>query len=252
VIGAQKQVMGGFATGHMEGLLSADALAHYVDWALQILPYFDLLDREGDGIPRLRSFESLLAQPPQTGSLKGRYMIEGAKKWVDLAIAQQSVLAGEGSIAALYAEMDDAMSESPDCAVRATHPVCLIQGNPMLARNFMLYAMRKEVGAAEMTLPAYAVAVAMKNDASMLRKVTRKAWNFQWSDASGWSVKIGSTQVALPTPSQLFDDTLAHSSEMNLLLQVRGRLADALAMMDLQQSITLEQQRALGWSLLFP
>ncbi|MFN7684876.1 MAG: hypothetical protein ACK5QT_05630 [Oligoflexia bacterium] len=247
-----KRILAGeFASGLMNSLIAPHAVAQYVDWALQLIPYFDLLERTEGRFPRLRTLEELLVSPPTVSNLKGRIILDSAMKWVNLAIAQQAVLSGEGALAALYKDIEKRWEHSPECAKDKIHPLCLLEANPALARNFMVYAFREELAATKTNITAYAFAHSMKNDDYMLRKVTHKRWRFVWSAEIGWSAKLGRLTLALPNPTELFEGRVEPSPEMATLLQARSKLADALAAADLQRVISPKEQEALGWGLLF-
>lgn len=176
---------------------------------------------------------------------------------VDISIAQQNLLSGDILLPKLYEIFKKATETSsepnkpdPDKKLydRAEN---LLKANPVLARNFILYSLRREV-LEKSNFLTYHLALGFKKDAKALQSTTVLPWQFQWRDEvkegdnvkeeAGWYVKIGDNQHRLPTSEELAEGQLTHQPDVEALIALRERIAEEMASYEVLTSASPQQR----------
>lgn len=215
----------------MGPLLYPSMVQRHTGFVLDIHYYHQITDRED----RPLSFNEVkaLKQVRQTGLDD---LLE-AQKLVDTAIAQQVLLSGDVVLPIIE---DIIKKPAGSGAVEALRAKALagLKNNSLLARNFAMYSIRKEVASKSKFL-IYSIALGGKSNLSLLRDATSFPWEFSWSDVEvkqgnivtqpmGWSVKLGDIFIALPTSDELLEGRLVYNPDLNMLLGLRSRILDEI------------------------
>jgi hypothetical protein len=243
--------------------LSIDALLSYTSYALEIYPYYELVSGTGDSLRLKNLNDTVNAGAPSGRDDRGLLLLGQALKWVDLAIAQESLISGDGILPLLYADLSSNSGSNTDCSQPSNEglSICLLQTNPLLAQNFVLYGIRQDIKTSGSITAAYALALSMPADPTMLKAVTKMPWNFNWSEQDvhqngtlvtpkGWSVKLGTRFIALPTADQFMADSMSHRPEMQKLLQTKEKLLDAISDFEVQNQLPDGERAVFGKLLL--
>ena len=125
----------------LEDALSPDVILKVVWLLLDIYPLYHFVDNEGSPLPidelKGRAHTGRLYNTP------GEKWLEQAKDVVEAAIAQQALLAGDMLLPVIYEKLHRVSSTREKEKVKEIR--LLLQKNPLLARNFMLYLVHRQL-----------------------------------------------------------------------------------------------------------
>jgi len=157
---------------------------------------------------------------------RGWYLLFEALNLVDIAIAQQVLLSGDVLPTFMYDVTQRQIPSSPSVAGRTLFQAIqqAISVNAVLARNYVLYSLRREITSTANIL-AYAVALKYTTP-DLLKRITRYSWDFHWNSQEmiaegvtqqpkGWSVVINNKYYTLPNAEELSDGKLTYEPDLN-------------------------------------
>jgi hypothetical protein len=173
--------------------------------------------------------------PPKHRNAK--YEIENAIRLNNVAIAQQSILAGEILLPIIFNEVYNYQSGSGDTTKFKVCESLLIQ-NGLLATNFTNYFVGTHLQKAGQTELQYGYAYNSKDSLTM-SKVIKSVFPFTYiksGDArlnsrqlkEGWYIVIGKSLYQLPDPTQINKTPLIQSQYLSGLLYNREKLLQQL------------------------
>lgn len=211
-------------------MMSADILLTYAENLLQAGPYPELMARN---MNELKSLDEL-AQTKRSRQVTVDLMAS-LLTYLDVAIAQQSLMAGEMIIPALYDHLENQEFDWKDASEKLEKayacefsyedehlvPLCMLKNNALLRRNYAKYFVRKRLDAHGKNLKAYSLALVM--DENRLKHVLGE---FTWQEDN--QIDFGVGPVPLPTPRSIADDNMEYWPEMHKLLQMRERVYVAM------------------------
>lgn len=220
----------------MQVPLAVDAVLQHDEYVTDVHYYYLLLSPEDVLRPHAELYRASSLR------MSGRDRLIEALALTDVAIAQQTMLSGDALLPVLYQAITQ-LANASTATDQFLHQqaVSAIEHNAILAKNFVLYAMRRDVRSASNIL-AYNVAL-QGTDIPMLQSVTSTRWQFAHHAAAvmdgnrikipaGWSVAIGNADIALPTADQLLEGRLTTHDEVGALLAQRRRILDELTSYD--------------------
>jgi hypothetical protein len=214
-----------YSGSDLKSLISSEVLTSVVEELFEVLPYLDVVDFSEHG--EFPSLMSLLAGNGRRSDPKRpRDLLESALEKINLAIAQESLIAGQGLLPQLHATMNTG-------AVIDSRPEAkLLAANPLLAMNYLVYAAGHLLKANHRSLYSYEAARNFKLDDRYLREVLGTAWKYSQKDGK-WGVTLGGKWTALPDGAALAEDRIEYRSSMNRLIELRARISSQLAELDL-------------------
>ncbi len=125
----------------LEDALSPDAVLKAVWLMLDIYPLYHFVDNEGSLLPIDTLKE--LAHDGALPNTPGKKWLEQAKDVVEVAITQQALLAGDMLLPVIYEKLHRASSTRDQEQLQSIR--LLLRKNPLLARNFMLYLVHRQL-----------------------------------------------------------------------------------------------------------
>ena len=125
----------------LEDALSPDAVLKAVWLMLDIYPLYHFVDNEGSLLPIDALKE--LARDGALPNTPGKKWLEQAKDIVEVAITQQALLAGDMLLPVIYEKLHRASSTRDQEQLQSIR--LLLRKNPLLARNFMLYLVHRQL-----------------------------------------------------------------------------------------------------------
>ena len=179
--------------------------------------YFYELFRKDPGGP-LYSLENIDQCTPTS---QGIQLLRNAFIRVSLAIAQANILVGTHILPRLCQDVLEGKKETR----------ILVGTNFLLAKNVMLYMIRKEYEKQKRPLTDYYFAYHFPHDSTPLKELLGKDWAFEWNGEQ-WSMKFDSSHtkgIPLPTPREVLEGNLIPHPQLSLLLHTRNLLLRELA-----------------------
>jgi hypothetical protein len=228
--------------GLLHVALSPQVIARHVGFLSFAHPFFEMDEALEDTSPtRLISLE--------TTSIEGRELLRSALALVEVAIAQQTMLAGDASLAELARVWRDgvrprAPGESDAAFAQRSRAWSELQGvmaaNSALRRNLILYMVSTAVREAGNPL-VYGVAHALAGNASYLRNLLPEdQFPLVWrapatgqpphadhvtpTQSTGWYLKIVASEYPLPTPLEVSSGELVQTPDLKELLTLKNQL----------------------------
>lgn len=170
---------------------------------------------------------------------------------VDYAIAQQNLYSGDVLLPILYNIWS--MRDSNNLA-RKDRVVQLLNHNSLLAHNFIIYSIAKEVNRGSTT--SYSLGYISK-DTNNFKLNFQNDWSLRWSDSStidsnkvqipqGWSTKIGSQYYEMPSPEDIKAARLSYSQNIQTLINLKTRILEEMDTYTIYNSMTGDQRRSFN------
>ncbi len=175
---------------------------------------------------------------------------------IDFAISQQNLYSGDILLPILGAIFDNHDSLN----LKKTEELyTLLNSNSLLATNFLMYKLRKEV-LANSNFINYELGY-KSHDKFMLSLNFKNNWNFEWNDSTeileshirpkGWSIKIGNQYYLAPSPVDLQEGKLAYSQDIQRLINLKTRLLEEIDTYEIYNSLTQEERKSFNILTLF-
>lgn len=234
----------------MPKALAAQMVFRHGSYATDVHYYHLLLD----AFDRPRPLSELYhAQELRTS---GHELLLEALTLTDVAIAQQTMLAGDALLPPLF-EALTRFATAEDTADKAIHlaAVHLLQKNSVLAENLVLFAVRNHVES-KSNFSTYFVALS-GNDKNTLQSVVGDAWDLRFSEIEvregdslkipkGWAVAIGTELFALPGAEVLMAGELKEPDDLRRLVSLRHRILEELSGYEIYDSSNAAVRRQLN------
>ena len=229
----------------LQNYLSPDAVLKAVWVLLDIYPLYHFVDNVGS----LLSMDELRNRFSADSSYNtlGEKWLEEAKNIVEVAIAQQALLAGDMLLPVIYENLHRTSSTREKKQIDSIR--ILLRKNPLLARNFMLYLVHRQLneklsieerrlGLDTELKEEYRLAIA-ENDAHTLRwildesahysKLVRHAFEQDGSRVEKWALKWGDdVYLPLPEADDLMAGGLLQTQEMSKLIELRSYIIEEI------------------------
>ena len=218
--------------------MSVETIDRHVGFLLVDHPFFDMKDAlavdDEENVTRLLT---------ASGSPVGPYLLQHVLDLVDIAIAQQSLLAGDILLADLETAWRSNTSNWPPIAAA-------LADQPLLRQNLLTYIVRRAV-IANSSLEAYAAVYPGDGGAAgpmaAMKAVLGAGFELGWvappagqpvapdpvalASSTGWQLAIpgGGPKVPLPAPDAVINGQLLQNSQLETLLALRMKIAEELA-----------------------
>jgi hypothetical protein len=238
--------------------LSPEAVLQHAEFLIDFHFFYMLLDPFDSGLPI--SEEKLFAfREPVRDT--GKDALRQTRNLLDIAIAQQTLLAGDAALPAMY-DLFARQTDSASVEDRRRFKVMtdMLAANALLADNFVKYALWRDVKKNSNAM-TYHVALG-SDDPLMLSRATSLPWKFHFSadtvkervgnnretikQAKGWSVKFGERYYELPTANALEDGKLQLPTALPRLLAVRDRVIDEIVTYEMMTVPSQTRRRAFN------
>lgn len=183
-----------------------------------------------------------------------------ALSMIDIAVGQQNLLVGDILIPIL-SEVFDQYQANPDefNTARYNQAINLLNYNSILAKNFLLYKLKHEIGSNTRML-SYDVAL-NSSDPHLLQQITKFNWQFEKSSEEvkegkrvikpkGWSVKIGNQNYALPITNELFEGIFVYHPDLETMLKLRKQIVEQLTTYEMFDGLSKQEQLLVNQSIL--
>ena len=221
---ASRERLGASMSEHMIDPLAPSTVTRHVDYALEFVPYIELLDGT-----ELYPLDKIVSRRTVK---KDDTLAEKALTIVEIAIAQQAMLTGHLTLRFV----DEAYAASGEAGKQ--HLAKLTDDQlellPKLARNFVLYRVKRELADGKHSTLSYDIARTDKKKGS-LKAIIDLPWKYAWvgnadgRGSGGWGVIIGELKVPLPTGRRVRAGLIEYPADMSSLLSRRAALAGWLA-----------------------
>lgn len=198
----------------MHEKLHVDAVTQYVEMLIDIHVYEVLFNNDGE----LIDYETLL-QGNQNSPVSALTKLQKARHLIDVAIAQQNLLAGE----ILLPVIDNLMAS--DSVELNKEAGLAFQNNEILRKNYLMFKMRNQVQINGNYL-SYQEAYHSSN-VYKIKSITDETWDF-FRKADKWYVRLFSNDVEIPTADMLYEGRLMHYPDLYRLLDVRAQLINEI------------------------
>ena len=233
----------GFSSGTSKylraGLYEVQELIKWTNIALHFHYFFEFYKSNN----QLYSSQEL--ETVRQTSNKGREMLLDALSRVDLAMAQQRLLSGDIILKFLY----EAFFGSD--ATKKSKAQNLLKNNFILARNFMIYAIRtrlQEKG--NLNNLEYYNALCQRSPDVLETKALGKGWNLTWEEKKGekekWYANFEERSFPLPLAEQVFEQVFVVPIELSRLKELRMELEKEIARYDLHHFIRRDNPKLLN------
>lgn len=258
-----------FVATNLDKPLSTDAVLKIFEFLIESQVYMQLVDHMGspDG---LMSPEE--AQTQRRMRTRGRSRLREAMHIVDLAIAQQSLLAGEP----FYPVIAEKISEAAAVDDAKGHDLAYslvseaLSRNGLLRRNFIMHFAHQATYVDQNDGSIlYASALKYEETSDALQRYFGKDFDFEYSQKDQekglcpWSLvlpkyrngkkteKDGVIKLRLPTSDELMAGKMEYQNDMSELLGLRDRMVDAMLSYDMiEKSDERDKKMLLDLSLL--
>ncbi|MCB1075882.1 MAG: hypothetical protein KDK59_10205, partial [Simkania sp.] len=235
---------------------SVEIVSTLVSWLLEFYHYFELV--EGGKIGADLISKEVLATS-NTPNILARHTLEYALIRLDMALAQQNMLAGDF----LLEDMQKIFQKGDKDKEEYQSVIRLLQGNSQLAQNFLIYSLRKEILGKGYNFIHYQFALDNGGDDWLLRQITQSDWTFKFqqegsslSPSINWSAEFDvmrdppmaesrdtTFRVRLPAVMDLFRGRLNRPPEVDELLKLRSQVTDELLSFGFMQNLSSSKYR---------
>lgn len=204
----------------------------------------------------LISFEDV-----QEGVLGNRHIPESGKTLLsdcmirlDIAIAQQSLLQGDLLLPIFYQLMKEGRTEANQA--KYDQMTALFNGNYILAKNALLYALKKNVPNEGDNYYNYYLAMAEERGPERLQEIAGKHFQYIFNqETKRWHIELGEWKgeqaLEMPGAVELLDGKMILTPEMEKLLSTRKRLAQEIALFDLPKDLSSSNREVYLRSVAF-
>jgi hypothetical protein len=244
-------------------ILSPQAIARHIDFLLFAHPFFEIDEALAQTSPtQLLSLE--------TTDIEGRELLRSALFLVEVAIAQQTMLAGDAVLDDLDHIWRDGIlpkksEESNDNYARRLAAWERLKGviieNHALRRNLILWSVSTAVRNSG-NLLVYGAAYNLAGDPSYLRTLLPDAqFNLVWrapevgqsprpdhldpTKSTGWHLRLADKEYPLPTPIELASGDLVQTPDLKGLLDLKNKLLAELYGYLTVEKLSAAQQQVL-------
>ncbi|UOF02627.1 hypothetical protein [Bdellovibrio reynosensis] len=205
----------------------------------------------------IRDFENLETltdekEGMENGTKWSQQWLAGALEITKIAIAQESILAGEPLLHALELDWPSITAETSDC-VKEKKKFCFVRQNPLMLRNLLTYIISRKNGFSNVNYSsAYEKGSSGTNDIANLLNVKPDRLIFE-NSSKRWILKLDNQdqlglQIYLPTPEVVARGRIEYSEAMPRLLMLQEKIAEELALvtpLNLNEKETNEMMKLL-------
>jgi len=260
-----------------QALVDDEVLEWAVGYLQGIIPYLDWIDPLSG---RLYTKDDLLRGADPKGRL-GMELLRSGLRIADIGVAQQSILAGESLVPALLERMDPiGISNDPKAGERIraagkrsgngwrtcetgnpeADGICVLAQNRLLARNFLVAAVRRALARAGRTMTAYAFGLGEPEP--MAIETALGKWPLERHAAKDgaeptWHLVLPAPwegqplRLELPRAEDVRRGEILYAPAMERLLATKGRLAEALMERELPGRLAPQDRRWMERAALY-
>lgn len=178
-------------------------------------------------------------------SKDGQSLLERAIIRLDLLIIQQTLRTGDCFLPTFF----EIWREGPAHA-KYEKLKSLFERDQLLARNFLMYALREEISKYDPHYFRYTVALKSKVDRD-LKALTTLPWDFAFLPKEGWHVNFSGHVFSLPSAIHLQQGNLIQADEVVQTILLRKRVIDELACYHLSERFVDEKTRQIYMASLY-
>lgn len=250
-------------TSDMNELASVDAIEKYVGALLSLYPLVTISSGAWEGIPSVT--ESEWNGPLARGQKNNLsyFWLKSALKTINIAIAQQSLLAGESILPQLATNFGDIVSEEPNCK-KTGSKYCFVRENQIMATNalnYYLYIRARD--------PAFVAAYTQAFRNNSVQQMTNilgvkfvgrlelvGGVKLFWKASTQTGLIDGRDQettklaIDLPKPEDLTKSMILYSTELSRLVKLQEKVADELTKVT-PNNLSAQEQQYLTSLVLF-
>lgn len=229
-------------SAEMSEVVSVYALENYVGALLSLYPLVTISANSWTNIPSVteNAWNGTIAGGQKQN--QSQFMLKSAMNTINLAIAQQSLMAGEPILPQLAEKFEDIVTEPTDCTANKSN-YCFVRQNQIMAKNVLNYFLYLRVQD-----PAFAAAYsqAYKNSsADELYKILGPKFLGKLASQAGvklvWLAENNVT-VELPSPEALAKQLISYPPELPILVKLQEKVADELTKVTPNKLSAPEQQ----------
>lgn len=240
----KRNLKGGSSTlgSEMGEMVSVYALENYIGGLLSLYPLVTVSTDSWVSIPKVaeNAWNGSLASGQKQN--QSQFLLKSALNTINLAIAQQSLMAGEPILPQLAAKFEDIVTDSTNCDASKDN-YCFVRKNQIMAKNalhYYLYLRSQD--------PAFAAAYdqAFKS-VSAKDVVTLLGAKFVGKVDSPANVKLvwqadAKVAVDLPSPEEVAKKMISYPPELSILVKLQEKVADELTKVTPNKLSAQEQQ----------
>ncbi len=200
-------------------LLSAESLERNISYAMAIYP-----------LESFRNNGELDFTHPKTfyGTYELR-LLKNIREHLSIAIAQQSLLSGDALIPILYRDLKRIQTEKPNCLADASHPWCILKSSPLLTKNFMNYALNKQLSKNGYSTASYLFAKNFAGDDFYLKQIAGSYFKFAWHQGiNEWTMELNGISTTIPSIEDFEKGKLIIHAELENLLKTFAQVQNSI------------------------
>ena len=239
-------------------LLHPDALIHFTYLLLEVLPYYQIVDEEGE----LLTFDGVAYKEPRRDRQVEVEALETAYRLVNLAITQQALLTGDIFLPLVHRYLFSPLTS----AAHRKEMIDVLHHNRLIARNYLVMQLHRELrlrtrqdydGADDVffeNLKLYQEIFQSRRNAGgnsdgKYEQLFGNNWEFS-PTANEVVLRIGdgsdAVRFPLPTPSEVGSAIYSVPREYENLVRLRSRIIDYVFRNDLELFPADETEEFVG------
>ncbi len=207
----------------LETPVDPDIVLEYGRAALEMHDYFPLMRSRADEETQLKTlFE--LKQEGETKNSRGEELLKDYRKWVALALAQQSLIAGDGIIPLAYSQIKK--KHSGGDAPLYDKVMNALEHNLILRQNLAIYTMQRELPKTDNNTLSYRFVYESGFKPSNLFSTDQ--WKLEVNNQT-WALRLSDqVLIDLPHPTALERGVMRHTPDTPQLMAMIRSVAEAL------------------------
>lgn len=175
-------------------------------------------------------------------------LVNSALELVNLSLAQESLMAGEGSLESLYEDFDQLQEEKESGPNPAKE---MVSKNKIIFKNFIAYSIYREFLDQKLSLLTYKQQLQTAKDVKGFSSLFKKKWNITWDNAkSKYFISVAGVTMAMPSYEEVVQSKLEFSDSVPLLLQTREDLLQLKTEMEMSENLNSADIKVLHQILL--
>lgn len=212
-----------------------DIILEYGRAAIDMHEYFPLMKTSADDENKLKTlFE--LKQEGETTNSRGKELLEDYRRYVALAIAQQSLIAGDGIITLAYEQVEK--KHKGEDAPLYDKVMDALEYNLIFRQNFAIYLMQKELPKTNNNELSYRFVY--ESGFKPTNLLSGNKWKFEVNDNKKWALRLRKKEMQgevvvkekilleLPHPTALAQGVMRHTPDTPQLMAMIRSVAEAL------------------------
>lgn len=226
----------------MRDMVSVYALENYIGGLLSLYPLVTVSADAWTNIPTVTANAWNGSMAGGQKQNQSQFLLKSALNTINLAIAQQSLMAGEPILPQLAEKFEDIVTEAKDCTATASN-YCYVRRNQVMAKNvlsYYLYLRSQD--------PLFAAAYSQAYSSSSAEELVKiLGAKFLGKVESQGGVKLAwlaeaNVTVEFPSPADLEKKLISYPPELPILVKLQEKVADELTKVTPNKLSPQEQQ----------